>query len=77
MSGVAMIKPRQIEHSDFSLLYHNGQTRVYKLVSGQPDVWLWRNYDFQTEDDDLEECFLKLCQTAIIKPRQIECSVFF
>ena len=36
---------------DFFLLDHNGQTWIYKLVSGQSDVRLWRNCDFRTEDD--------------------------
>ena len=30
---------------------HKEQTRVYILVSGQPDVWLWRKRDFLTEED--------------------------
>ena len=38
---------------------------------------MWRNCDFPTEDDDLEKCALELFQTATIKPRQIERSVFF
>ena len=33
----ATTKPRQIERSVFFLVDHNGQTRVYRLVSGQPD----------------------------------------
>ena len=37
----AMIKPRQIEHSGFFLLDHNGQTQIYRLVSGKPDERLW------------------------------------
>ena len=37
------IKPRQIERSGYFLLDCNWQTRVYGLVSGQPDEWLWRN----------------------------------
>ena len=73
----AMIKPRQIECSGLFLLDHNGQTWIYRLVSGQSDAWLWRNRDFPTEDDDLEKCALELCRTATIKPRQIERSVFF
>ena len=40
----AMIKPRQIECSGLFLLDHNGQTQIYRLVSGQWD-------DFPTEDD--------------------------
>ena len=48
----AMIKPRQIECSGFFLLDHNGQSRVYILVSGQPDEWLWRKHDFPMKDDD-------------------------
>ena len=32
---------------------------------------------FLTEDDDLETCVLELCRTVTIKPKQIECSVFF
>ena len=35
----------------FFLLDQNGQTRVY---GGCVCVWLWRNHDFPTEDDDLE-----------------------
>ena len=73
----AMIKPRQIERSGFFLLDHNGQTRIYRLVSGQLDACLWRNRDFPTEDDDLEKCSLELFRTATIKPRQIERSGFF
>ena len=73
----AMIKPRQIERSGFFLLDHNGQIRIYRLVSGQSDAWLWRNRDFLTEEDDLEKCALELFWTATIKPRQIERSVFF
>ena len=73
----AMTKPRQIERFGFFLLDHNGQTRFYRLVSGQSDTWLWRNRDFLTEDDDLEKGALELCRTATIKPRQIERSVFF
>merc|ERR1711875_121500 len=68
----AMIKPRQIERSGFFLLDNNGQTQIYRLVSGQSDVWLWRDRDFPTEDDDLEKCALELFWTATIKPRQIE-----
>ena len=68
----ATIKPRQIKRSGFLLLDHNGQTQIYRLVSGQSDVWLWRNRDFPTEDDDLEKCALELFRTATIKPRQIE-----
>ena len=56
---------------------HIGQTRLYRRVSGQPDVRLWRNCNFLTKDDDLEKCILELRQTATIKPRQIERSVFF
>ena len=59
----------------FFLLVHNKQTQMYRLVSCQPDVQLWRNPYFQTEDDDLEKCILKLHRTATIKPRQIERSV--
>ena len=47
------------------------------LVSGQPDVWFKRNHDLSTEDDDLEKCILELCQTAMIKPRQIDRYGFF
>ena len=57
---VTKIKLRQIErsgersgeHSGYFLLDHNGQTRVYRLVSGPPDVWLRRNHDSLMEDDD-------------------------
>merc|ERR1711942_364827 len=73
----AMIKPIQIERSGFFLLNHNRQTQIYRLVSGQSDVWLWRNRDFPTEDEDLEKCALELCRTATIKPRQIDPSGFF
>ena len=34
----APTKPRQIERSSFFLLDRNEQTRVYRLVSGPPDV---------------------------------------
>ena len=74
---ITMIKPRQIECSGLLLLDHNGQTWIYRLVSGQSDAWLWRNRDFPTEDDDLEKCALELCRSTKIKPRQIERSVFF
>ena len=59
------------------LLDHNGQTQIYRLVSGQSDAWLWRNRDFPTEDDDLEKCVPELFRTATIEPRQIERSGFF
>ena len=52
LSQTAMIM--QTECSGFFLLDHYGQTRIYRLVSGQVDAWLWRNRDFQTKDDDLE-----------------------
>ena len=48
----AKIKPRQIERSAFFLLDHNGQTQVYRLVLGPPDVWLLRNHDFPMEEED-------------------------
>ena len=48
----ATTKPRQIERSGFFLLDHNGQTRVYRLVPGQPDERLWRKRDFPMKDDD-------------------------
>ena len=73
----AMIKPRQIECSGFFLLDHNGQTQIYRLVSGQSDAWFWRNRDFPTHDDDLEKSAFELFRTATIKPRQIERSGFF
>ena len=73
----ATIKPRQIECSGFFVVDHNGQTRVYRLVSGQPDEQLWRQCDFPIKDDDLEKCALEVYQTATIKPRQIERSVVF
>ena len=70
-------QPRQIERSIFFyLLDHKGQTRVYTLVSGQPDVWLMRNCNFLIEDNDLKKCLLKLRRTATMRPKQIECSVF-
>jgi len=37
----ATIKPRQIDRSGFFLLDHNGQIRVYRLVSGQSDERKW------------------------------------
>ena len=46
----ATIKPRQIERSCFLLLDHNGQTRIYRLVSGQPDERLWRKHYFAMKD---------------------------
>ena len=67
---------RQIECSGFFLVNHNGQTQIYRLVSGQSDACLWRNRDFPTEDQDLKKCALELCWTATIKPRQIERSGF-
>ena len=45
-------KPRQIERSSFFLLDHNGQTRVYRLVSGPFDVLLRRKHDSPMEEDD-------------------------
>ena len=48
----ATIKPRQIELSIFFLLDHNKQTRVYRLVLGPLDVWLWRKRDSPMEEDD-------------------------
>ena len=48
----ATTKPRQIECSGFFLLDHNGQTRVYRLVSGPPDVWVQRKSDSPMEEDD-------------------------
>ena len=48
----AMFKPRQIESSVFFLLDHNGQTQIYRLVSGQPDEHLLRKGDFPMKDDD-------------------------
>ena len=48
----ATTKPRQIERSGFFLLDHNGQTRVYRLVWGPPDVWVRRKRDSPKEDDD-------------------------
>ena len=57
----ATIKPRRTERSGFILLDHNGQTWIYRVVSGQSDAWLWRNRDFPTEDDILEKCAVKFC----------------
>ena len=71
------IKLRYIERSVFFLLDPNGQTWVYRLVSDQPDVRLWRNPDFPTRMMMTGKCVLKLCRTSMIKPRQIERSVFF
>ena len=48
----ATIKLRQIEHSGFFLLDHNGQTQVYRLVSGALDVRLRKNRDSPIEEDD-------------------------
>ena len=42
----------QIECSGLFLLDHNGHTRVYRLVSGPPDVWVRRKHDFPMEEDD-------------------------
>ena len=60
----------------FFLLDHNGQTQIYRLVSGQTDA-CGEIQIFPTEDDDLEKCALKLCRTATIKLRQIERSGLF
>ena len=46
------IKPRRIECSVFFSTGQNGQTLVYRLVSGQLDVWLWRKHNFLKEDND-------------------------
>ena len=72
----ATIKPRQIERSVFFLQDLKRQTQVKRLVTGQPDVWLWRNRDFLIEDDYLEKCVLERCRTTLIKPRLIERSDF-
>ena len=48
----ATIQPRQIERSGFLLLDHNGQTWIYRLVWGPMEVWLRRNWDFPTKEDD-------------------------
>ena len=42
----ATIKLRQIEHSGFFLLDHNGQTWIYRLVWGLTEVRFRRNFDF-------------------------------
>ena len=47
--GAPTIKPSQIERSGFFLLDHNGQTHVYRLVSGALDVWIRRNRDSPIE----------------------------
>ena len=57
----AMTKPMQIERSGFFLLDHNGQTRVYRLVSGQPVVWLKQTRDFPTEFDKAPPPLANLC----------------
>ena len=48
----ATTKPRQIERSGFFLLDHNGQTWVYRLVSGPPDVRVRRKRNSPMEEDD-------------------------
>ena len=45
-------KTGYIERSTFFLLDHIGQTKSHRLASGLPDVWLWRNDSFPTQDDD-------------------------
>ena len=52
------------------LLDHNGQTQLYRLVSGQSDAWLWRNFDFPTEDDDLKKCALEVCLLEPIQKKK-------
>ena len=47
----ATTKPWQIEHSVFFRPDHNGQTWIYRLVSGSSDFRLLRKRDFPTEDD--------------------------
>ena len=73
----ATIKPTKTECSGYFLPDHNGQTSVYTLVSGQPNVPLWRNRNFLTEDEEFEKSVLELCWTAMIKHIQIKCSIFF
>ena len=46
--------------SIFFLLDNDGQTQVYRLVSGQTDVQLLRNGGFPTEGDNLPPCYLGL-----------------
>ena len=48
----AMTKPIPIERSVFFLLAHNGQTRVYGLVSGPPDVLVRRKRNSLMEMED-------------------------
>ena len=48
----ATTKPRQIERSTFFLLDHDGQTRIYRLVSGSFDVPLRRKHDSPMEEGD-------------------------
>ena len=49
----ATTKLRQIEWSGLFLIDHNGQTQVYRSVSGPPDVQLRRNrYSLTKGDDD-------------------------
>ena len=43
---------RQIEHSSFFLLDHNGKTWIYRLVTGFFDVPLQRKHDSPMEEDD-------------------------
>ena len=52
----AKIKPRKIEPSGFFLLDHNRETRVFRLVWGTPDVWLLKNWDSPTEEEDAPPC---------------------
>ena len=72
------IKPRQIEYPIFFYWTktNDEQARAYRLVWGQPDVSLWRNHDFPTEDSDFEKCILKVHWTTVIKLRNRERFVF-
>ena len=49
---VLKIKRVYIELSEFFLIIHNGRTQVYRLVSGQLEVWLQRNRDYPKKEDD-------------------------
>ena len=51
----ATTKLRQIECPGLSLLDHNRQTRVYRLVLGPTDVPLWRKRDSPVEEEDCDQ----------------------
>ena len=64
----------QIERSGLFLLDHNGQTQVYSLVSGPPDVRVWSKHNSPIEEED---CVLirvnpyscMILEIALIMPR--------